>query len=107
MMAGGVLDSADVTLDASGNGEVSLGPYGTVTWHVVASSINTTSPGAGSIPQCVLYQGAKRIDIAYDGSADSCDIPYDLTPSMKAKAVWTGGNPGDVATLTLIGTEVS
>lgn len=96
-------------LDASGNGTARLGPtYGPAVWHVTNSQVRTSQPGAGKIPLCTLYRGTQDangyIDTSYDGSADSCDTPYDLVQGSQAIAVWQGGNPGDVATLTLIGT---
>ena len=101
--------STDITLDGSGNGVARIGPsFGPPIWHVTNTQIRTSSPGQGDIPMCVLYRGTQDsqgyVDTTYDGSADSCDIPYDIVQGSQAIAVWTGGNPGDTATLTVIGT---
>lgn len=98
-----------IVLDASGSGTAKLGPtFGPATWHVLSTQVRTSQPGKGLIPQCALYRGTQDsngyIDTSYDGSADSCDIPYDLIQGSQAIAVWTGGNPGDVATLAVVGT---
>lgn len=95
-------------LDASGNGRAVIGPtFGPATWHVVVTSVRTSQPGQGNIPQCVLYRGTEDangyIDTTYDGSADACDTPYDLVQGSQVIAVWTGGNPGDTATLSVKG----
>lgn len=100
----------DVKLDASGNGRASIGPaFGPATWHVTATSVRTSQPGQGNIPLCAIYRGtedsAGYLDTTYDGSADVCDIAYDLTPGINVIAVWTGGNPGDIATLGVTGTK--
>lgn len=99
----------DIKLDASGNGTARIGPsFGPSVWHVISTQVRTSQPGKGNIPQCALYRGtqdtAGYLDTSYDGSADSCDIPYDLIQGSQAIAVWTGGNPGDIATLSVIGT---
>jgi hypothetical protein len=101
--------SVDIILGGTGGGTARIGPsFGPPVWHVTNSQVRTSSPGQGNIPLCTLYRGTQDsngyIDTTYDGSADSCDIPYDLVQGSQAIAVWSGGNPGDVATLTLIGT---
>lgn len=103
-------EGTTTVLDAAGNGRAELGPtFGPAHWHVTATSVRTSSPGQGSIPLCELYAGTEDasgyIDTSYDGSADSCDIPYDLTQGSKTIAIWTGGNPGDTATLSVTGTK--
>lgn len=101
--------STTIVLDGSGIGRARLGPtFGPATWNVQVTSVRTSQPGQGNIPQCALYRGTEDatgyIDTTYDGSADSCDIPFTLLQGSQAIAVWTGGNAGNVATLTLIGT---
>jgi hypothetical protein len=100
----------DVQLDGSGNGRAHLGPtYGPPTWHVQTISVRTSQPGQGKIPQCALYRGTEDsngyIDLTYDGSADSTDVNFDITQGVEIIAVWTGGNPGNVATLSVYGTR--
>ncbi|MBW5252042.1 hypothetical protein JGS39_24085 [Streptomyces sp. P01-B04] len=100
----------DVVLDAGGNGRAHIGPtYGPNLWHVQAISVRTSQPGAGLIPQCALYRGTEDangyVDTTYDGSANSCDVNFDISQGTEIIAVWTGGNPGDVATLSVYGTR--
>lgn len=100
----------DVVLDAAGNGTARLGPtYGPALWHVQRVSVRTSSPGKGSIPLCALYRGTEDsngyLDTTYDGSADATDVGFDLAQGTQIIAVWTGGNPGDVATLAIHGTR--
>lgn len=101
--------SVQVTLNGAGAGTARIGPtFGPSVWHVTNAQVKTSQPGVGNIPQCVLYAVTQDdngyIDTAYDGSADSCDIPFDLNLGQQAIAVWTGGNAGNLATLTLVGT---
>lgn len=100
----------ETVLDASGNGTARLGPrQGPPVWHVQTISVRTSQPGAGSIPYCALYRGTEDsngyIDLTYDGSADSSDVNFDVMQGTEIIAVWTGGNPGDVATLSVYGTR--
>jgi len=100
----------DIVLDSGGNGRATLGPtYGPSTWHVQTISVRTSQPGAGRIPQCATYRGTEDsngyVDTTYDGSADSTDVNFDITQGVDIIAVWTGGNPGDVATLSVFGTR--
>jgi hypothetical protein len=97
-------------LNGAGNGRLTLGPtFGPSTWHVQTISVRTSQPGAGDIPQCATYRGTEDangyIDTTYDGSADATDVNFDLTQGTEIIAVWTGGNPGDVATLSVYGTR--
>lgn len=97
-----------VKLDASGNGRAAIGPsFGPAVWHVAVTSVRTSQPGQGNIPQCAIYRGTEDangyIDLTYDGSADACDIPFDLIQGTQVIAVWSGGNPGDIATLSVTG----
>lgn len=99
-----------VVLDASGNGRATLSPsFGPALWHVRSVAVRTSQPGAGSIPQCALYRATEDangyIDTTYDGSADATDVAFDLAQGTEIIAVWTGGNPGDTATLSVYGTR--
>ena len=103
-------EGTTVTLDGSGNGRASLGPtFGPALWHVTATSVRTSQPGQGNIPLCAIYRAtedaAGYLDTTYDGSADVCDIAYDLAQGIRVIAVWSGGNPGDIATLGVTGTK--
>jgi hypothetical protein len=100
----------DVVLNADGDGRAVLGPtYGPSTWHVQTISVRTSQPGQGDIPQCAIYRGTEDsngyVDTTYDGSADSTDVNFDITQGVQIIAVWTDGNPGDIATLSVYGTR--
>ena len=99
-----------IVLDANGDGRATLGPtFGPPTWHVRSIAVRTSQPGAGSIPLCATYRATEDangyIDTTYDGSADATDVAFDLVQGTEIIAVWTGGNPGDVATLSVYGTR--
>lgn len=100
----------DIVLDANGNGRAAIGPtYGPPTWHVTSIGVRTSSPGQGNIPMCATYRATEDsngwLDTTYDGSADSNTVTFDITQGTQIIAVWTGGNPGDVATLSVLGTR--
>ncbi|MFC9596256.1 hypothetical protein ACFTUC_41490 [Streptomyces sp. NPDC056944] len=97
-------------LDASGNGRAALGPtFGPAVWHVRSVAVRTSQPGAGKIPQCAIYRATEDangyVDTTYDGSADATDVMFDLVQGTQIIARWTGGNPGDTATLSIYGTR--
>jgi len=100
----------DITLDGAGNGTARVGPtFGPATWHVTTVAVKTSQPGQGLIPQCALYVGTQDangyVDTTYDGSANFADIDRDVVQGGQVIAVWTGGNPGNTATLSISGTR--
>jgi hypothetical protein len=101
--------NASVTLGGSGNGTVSLGPQVGQRWRLRTASI--LIPNAILIPQCKIYMGGAAldpffIDGTYTGALASTSNVNGrpLTNGQRIFAVWTGGNPGAVATLTIAGT---
>jgi hypothetical protein len=55
-----------------------------------------------------VYRGNKPtqsgfIDGTNTGSLDSTNVSFTLYPGMKVTGVWTGGDPGATATMTLVG----
>jgi|SRR5882762_6629951 len=108
------LDGANnVTLNGSGNGTTSLGPLNGQTWNVNNVGIQTntrTNPNA-AVPECSIYIGgapiaAFFIDGTNTGNLDSTDrtASFPITQGNRIWAVWTGGDPGSVATLSIVGT---
>lgn len=102
--------AAQVTLGASGSGTVSVGPdasRGPATWRVNGVILQTTRPGVAPIPRAQVYLddsvAGQSQGLSYDGSfaQGSCDIT--LTRGQKLICTWTGGQSGDVATMTLTG----
>jgi hypothetical protein len=107
---GGPGASKSVTLGASGSGSVTLGPdagRGPATWHVDGVIIQTTRPGVAPIPRAQVYLGnavaGNSQGLSYDGSfaQGSCDLTLARGETLTCQ--WTGGQAGDVATMTLTG----
>lgn len=101
--------AGNTTLDANGNGIVQLGPIVGQRWTVSVASVFI--PNAVLIPTCAVYIGgapiqANFIDGTYTGNFDSTDrtagLPF--TNGQSIWGVWSGGDVGAVATLSLIGT---
>lgn len=108
--------SGRVTLDASGNGTVSLGPGktpGPRTWNITQVTVQTNRPGLAPVPRFQLYRDFVSPDnslgLDYDGSFNqglSSGNGTQLTVPSEVICVWTGGQSGDIATLTVTGTKV-
>jgi hypothetical protein len=105
-------ESASITLDGSGNGTLKMVPYGgDLTWLPARVSVKASSAVAEAI--CRNYVGPAPADQWFvDGTlsgstGDSTDLvtgPVD-THGNALWAVWAGGDPGAVATMTVSGTE--
>jgi hypothetical protein len=101
---------ASVTLDGSGNGQVSIGPPSGTVWRLRLANVSTT--GTVHQPQAFLYRGStsgpqEQIDSTYLGnSASSAKVagaPFFSGQVLWAK--WTGGDPGATATLQAYGQQ--
>lgn len=100
--------SASVTLDSNGNGTVQLTvPIG-VTWNLTVAAVSTST--AVLNPTCSIYMGPtptpdNLIDATYTGNQDATGkvAGFPLTKGQSIWAVWTGGDVGAVATLSLFG----
>ena len=103
-------ETASVTLGSSGGGTVKLGPKGrAVTWEPATASVVCSSATAEAT--CRLYVGSDTTarnfrDGTFTGSSgDSSDrVAGTIYQNSYVWAVWTGGDPGAQATLTLAGT---
>jgi hypothetical protein len=100
--------AASVTLDANGNGTATLGPdNGPANWRIDGVILQTTRPGVAPIPRAQVYTNnpipQNSEGLTYDGSfaQGPCDIG--LSRGEQLIVVWTGGKPGDVATVTVTG----
>lgn len=111
-MAEGILDLAITTvLDGSGNGTARLGPIGArEIWAPSSASVEVSSAVAEASAK--IYVGdmisPKFVDGTLSGSTgDSTDRVSAYTVKLGAfiSAVWSGGDPGAVATLTVAGTK--
>lgn len=103
------LNTSDtVTLGASGSGRLELGPdTGPPYWNVVKLVVKTSRPGQAPVPACSVYLDSEDDnglqDATYDGSRDASDVDIDVQRGQHLIAVWTGGQAGDVATLSVSG----
>lgn len=100
-----VLDvAASVTLNASGNGSVKLGPTSTrQTWHVLNAAVSVSS--ATLEPTATVYANTKASKLAgtNTGSNDSTNLDVWVRNGF-ILCEWLGGDPGARATLFLSGT---
>lgn len=105
-----VSPNASVTLDGSGNGQVSLGPPSGAVWRLRLASVSTTS--AVKQPQAFLYRGStsgptEQIDSTFLGNSASsgkvAGAPFFQGQVLWAK--WTGGDAGAIATLQAYGQQ--
>lgn len=102
--------AATVTLNASGAGTVSIGPdaaRGPANWRVNGVILQTSRPGTAPIPRAQVYLDdqvpGQSQGLSYDGSfaQGACDIT--MTRGQKLICAWSGGQSGDVASMTLTG----
>jgi hypothetical protein len=101
---------ASVVLDANGDGTAQCGPSlpGT-SWQPtnIAVSVATNASEA----QCNLYLGLSAaagslLGATSTGSTgDSTDCSQTVWPGQSLIAVWAGGDPGSIATLSVFGTK--
>lgn len=100
--------AGSTVLDASGAGTVELGPdSGVPYWNVTKYIVGTSRPGVAPIPSCTVYldeqsQRGKQ-GATYDGSRDESDCDIDMSRGQHLIAVWTGGQAGDEAHLSVTG----
>jgi hypothetical protein len=103
--------SASVTLSGSGGGTVTLGPaLPGVAWNPSSCAVLVQPASTTVVSQFYLYNGPAQpgsfIGGTYTGDNNSTGLTI---PPMYAGSVltgvWTGGNPGATATLTLTGTQ--
>lgn len=99
--------SKSTTLSASGTGQVKVGPFNPrQRWHVTRATVQVSS--ATAEPTATLYLGSVgggRLGGTYTGSNDMTDLDVWLSNSATILCVWTGGDAGATATLTLEGTQ--
>lgn len=102
--------SGSVTLNASGTGTVTLAPGMGLRWALTVAAVSTST--SVKVPQCNIYMGGSPtpdnlVDGTFSGNLDSTGrvdgLP--LMNGQKVMAVWTGGDVGAKATLSITGTE--
>src|ERR1700733_1937191 len=99
-----------VTLDVNGNGRCSVGPQ-RVREHWQPANATVSVATNVSEAQCSVYMGTVANpatllgQTALGSTGDTCGFgAVDMQTGMQITAVWTGGDPGSVATLTINGT---
>jgi hypothetical protein len=109
--------SARVTLNASGNGQASVGPANLRERWRVANVAITTAQVVGTVvndAQCQIFYGSTNnlgdlIDSTLTGSTgDSTDAAAsvgDIHNGQVITAVWTTGDAGAVAVISIFGTK--
>ena len=103
-----------VTLDASGGGTISLGPEsapGTSAWHITGVIVQTNRPGVSPIPRVQLYRDTatpeNSIGLTHDGSFAQAVADEYFPNGSKIVCVWSGGQAGDRASITLNGERLA
>jgi hypothetical protein len=98
------------TVGAGGSVTVSVGPQGLGNvWYPVQCTISTTT-GALDTSTCAVYLGSQvqqnlQGGQSYAGGGDVVALSVQsMTPGDLLIAVWTGGNPGDLAAINVTGT---
>jgi hypothetical protein len=101
---------ATVVLGVGGSGRLELGPAdrpGSPYWNVTRVAVGTNRPGLAPVPSMSLYLDAEDEtglqDATYDGSRDGSDVDIDMQRGQRLIAVWTGGQAGDRAFLSVTG----
>ena len=102
---------ASVTLDGTGGGTARVGPraHGVV-WRPTVASLKVSGTITNS-PTCTLYVGSSAtddnvVDGTYTGELNSTDAVTgsELRLGAYVWAVWSGGDAGHQATLSVTGT---
>lgn len=105
-------ESAFVVLNGSGAGTAKVGPISArETW--IPAGISVRASSATAEAQCLIYVGDQAIqrnfvDGTFSGSSGDATGKADATKIKVGQyvwAVWTGGDAGATATLTVTGTK--
>jgi hypothetical protein len=103
-----LLRSVTVTLDGSGNGTCDpLGPSSSgETWQLSGVSVQCSTNTAEALAS--VYLNGSLIGTTTWGSTGDTGVATSLVQVMTGQqitAAWTGGDPGAVATMTVLGTR--
>jgi hypothetical protein len=103
--------SGSVKLSGAGGGQVQLGPaLAGTSWAPSSVAVIVAPVSSTVVSEFFLYLGnpqpANFIGGSYTGDVNSSGISVpDMYPGQVLTGVWTGGNPGATATLTVTGTQ--
>lgn len=100
--------SARSVVGGDGRARVELGPdSGPPYWTVTKVVVGTSRPGKAPVPTLDLYLDTEDSngwqDTTYDGSRDASDVDIDIQRGQHLIAIWSGGEPGDIVTLSVSG----
>jgi len=102
-----------ITLDGTGSGTATLGPSGHgITWTLATVSVKTAQTVSTGTCQCQIFAGDDTSPVNFvdgtfsgdTGDSTSAAAGTQIRLGKTVSAVWSGGVPGDIATLTLTGT---
>ena len=99
--------SDQVTLDANGNGQVELknSNYGT-TWTVKLIGLRVEPRPSTLEPECSVFHDGLFLGGSMTASLDADSAITEIVQTGEAiQAVWTGGDPGKTAILSLGGEQ--
>lgn len=101
-----LVETFDVTFDSNGNGTVYMAPniYGTY-WTVKRVSTTCTTPLTKQVT-FQLYRNTLTDGMGgtYSGQNDSDDMDMEIGYGERLIGVYSGGNPGDTGSVTVVGT---
>lgn len=101
------------TINAQGNAQVSVGPSGLGTVWYPAASVLFTALGAADAASANVYIGPSNLPNTLQGGPIftgngvlALAIPA-MSPGLSIIAVWTGGKPGTVVSMNIVGTMIA
>lgn len=95
--------SDQVTLDGSGNGQVEM-TCDVTSWKLNMAGVRVDPRPVILEPECTIYINGQFVGGSLSASMDA-DTTFNqlLQQGEKIQAVWTGGDPGKTAILSLTG----
>lgn len=95
-----------VKLDANGRGVIQVGPgFNDEIWHVTSAGVACTGTNQSTAVGYLNTIGGTQIGGSFTGNFDNGPAQVDLLANQSVVFVWTGGDPGATATLSLYGTR--
>lgn len=98
------------TVSAAGAATVTVGPQGLgVQWNPAQATVSTTT-GVLDTCTCNAYLGAQGVPITlvgtlYPGGAGTMSLAVPtMSPGQYLIFIWSGGHPGDIASVNVLGT---
>lgn len=103
-------EGKDVVLSASGAGTVQLAPGSYERWHITRIGVFTNDAATATVvPRCDVYLtsvgSVNWVGGTLSGNLDASDEDLWLEKNQPIIAVFSGGNAGSTATLSVFGTR--